>query len=231
MKTLAKVFLIIGMVFSGWYVIPLAIGIISLIQIDKAKSKNDLMIWGILSIIFVSPLAGIFMLLIDEKELNPTAANHANDGTVVEEIVEIVEVNGVAKERVVRKQVASPVATAVVEAEPKKQNVLAIVSLIVSIVTPILLWPMSCVFSYFGFPAFWGIGNIASLIMGIIAKKKAETLDGCGKGMATASVIVSIVVIALWVLEILAKILLIVLVVVLYIVYLIVAFVMYGAGI
>jgi hypothetical protein len=172
------------MICCGWYLVPLAIGILCLIQIEKVKSRNEMMIWAILALIFVSPLAGIFMVLIDEKELNPAAANKE---VVVEEIVEIVEVDGVAKERIVRKQAAAPTAT-VVKAEPKKPvNGMAIASLIVSLVVP----PVISLLTMWFMAPMGIVGNIVGLILGAIGAKKAKTI-GSGKGMSVASIIISI---------------------------------------
>lgn len=64
MQLLAKIFIILGIVLGFWMIVPLVIGLISLGKINKGE---DLVLWGILSIIFVSPLGGIFMLLCPKK--------------------------------------------------------------------------------------------------------------------------------------------------------------------
>ena len=70
MKTAAKVLLIIGMVCTFYLIYPIILGIYAYKMIDNAKKKEDLMLWGILSIFFVSTLGGVFMLLIPDNEMN-----------------------------------------------------------------------------------------------------------------------------------------------------------------
>lgn len=101
MKKLSKVFLWIGIVvsfigynisisnlaklfsFGGWLmllmrmltVIPIVVGIISVLKIDKAKSKKELLPYSILSIVFCAVLPGFFMLCIKEVDLKLNAYN------------------------------------------------------------------------------------------------------------------------------------------------------------
>ena len=70
MKTAAKVLLIIGMVCNFYLIYPIILGIYAYKMIDNAKKKDDLILWGILSIVFVSILGGVFMLLIPDEEMN-----------------------------------------------------------------------------------------------------------------------------------------------------------------
>ena len=69
MKTAAKVFLIIGMIMGFWGILPLVFGIPAVKRINNAKSHEELKTLGILSIIFVSLLGGIFMLCIKDSDL------------------------------------------------------------------------------------------------------------------------------------------------------------------
>ena len=69
MKTASKVFIIISMVFLFWAIVPLVVGIIALNKLNSAKSKDDLVAMGIITIFFCSLLGGIFMLLITDDEL------------------------------------------------------------------------------------------------------------------------------------------------------------------
>ncbi len=71
MKTAAKVFIWIGMILGAIWIVPLVIGILSLVKLSQAKSKAELQILGILSVIFCSVLGGVFMLCIKEEELTP----------------------------------------------------------------------------------------------------------------------------------------------------------------
>ena len=81
MKKAAKVFLIIGMIGGGYLIFPIILGIFALRRLNRAKSSEDLKVWGILSIFFVSTLGGIFMLCVKDEELadNPNIEkNHVN---------------------------------------------------------------------------------------------------------------------------------------------------------
>lgn len=101
MKNLSKVFLWIGIVVSfigfniliselaklfsigGWLmlliriltVIPIVVGLISILKIDKVRSKKELLPYSILSIVFCSVLPGIFMLCIKEVDLKLNTYN------------------------------------------------------------------------------------------------------------------------------------------------------------
>lgn len=69
MKTAAKVFIIIGMIYSGLLIFPIIIGIFALKRIENASTKDELTTYGILVLIFVNLLGGIFMLCIKEEDL------------------------------------------------------------------------------------------------------------------------------------------------------------------
>ena len=69
MKTAAKVFIILRMIFGFWMIIPLVVGIIALNKIKTAKTKNDLVAMGVVTLIFCSLLGGIFMLCISDQDL------------------------------------------------------------------------------------------------------------------------------------------------------------------
>ena len=64
MKTAAKVFIILSMVLMFWAIFPLVIGIFALKTLDNPEAKDgDVLVWGIVTLIFCSFLGGIFMLL------------------------------------------------------------------------------------------------------------------------------------------------------------------------
>ena len=69
MKKAAKVFLILGMVLTFYLIFPVVLGCITINKINDAKSTEELKKWGVLSIIFVSVLGGIFTLCIRDYEL------------------------------------------------------------------------------------------------------------------------------------------------------------------
>ena len=100
MKTAAKVFLIIGMVgnslglifsflgtplmliLSGCMAaVILLVGIFTFKKLDTAHSKNEIIGWGIASLILVNLIAGILVLCIPESEFekNGSTPLSAND--------------------------------------------------------------------------------------------------------------------------------------------------------
>ena len=71
MRTVAKVFIIIGMVVLFWLIFPIVLGIFCLQKIeDPNTSQDDFTTWGVIAIFTVSVLGGIFMLLIPLDERN-----------------------------------------------------------------------------------------------------------------------------------------------------------------
>lgn len=70
MKTAAKVFIIIGMIFGFWRILSIIFGALSLGKINTATKKSELVGLGICTLIFCSVLGGIFMLCIPEEQLN-----------------------------------------------------------------------------------------------------------------------------------------------------------------
>ncbi len=69
MKTAAKVFIILAMIGGFWMILPLIFGGITLSKLKTAKSKSDLVVWGVLDIFFCGLLGGIFVLCISDEEL------------------------------------------------------------------------------------------------------------------------------------------------------------------
>lgn len=70
MKKAAKVFLIIGMCLTFYLVYPIVLGIKALKKLEEAKTTDDLRLWAILSIFFVSSIGGLLMLLLKQEDLN-----------------------------------------------------------------------------------------------------------------------------------------------------------------
>ncbi len=60
MQTAAKIFIIIGMVLGFWTILPLVFGILALGKMKKGEMDT---LWAVLTLIFVSPIAGILLLL------------------------------------------------------------------------------------------------------------------------------------------------------------------------
>ncbi len=68
MKTAAKVFIIIGMIFGAIAILPLIFGGITLSKMNKVTKKDDIVVWGVLSLLFCSLLGGIFVLCTTDAD-------------------------------------------------------------------------------------------------------------------------------------------------------------------
>ena len=68
MKTVAKVFIIIGMVLEFWLILPLIFGIVTINKMKTTTCKADMTTWGILSLLFVNLICGILILLVSDDE-------------------------------------------------------------------------------------------------------------------------------------------------------------------
>jgi len=93
MKTAAKVFTIIGMIFGFFLIYPIVLGVICLRKLEEAKSREDIFTWAIINIFLVSFLGGIFMLLIGEDELGEASVIDApsvkKTSSAAEKLVEL----------------------------------------------------------------------------------------------------------------------------------------------
>lgn len=65
MEMAIKIFTIISMVLGFWAILPLVFGIWHLVKMSKGEKLTVLD--GILSLIFVSPIAGILILINQNK--------------------------------------------------------------------------------------------------------------------------------------------------------------------
>lgn len=71
MRTAAKVFTILGMVFGAILILPIVFGAIGLKKMDDPMTtKDDMTVWGILVLVFCSLLGGLFMLLMLDEYSN-----------------------------------------------------------------------------------------------------------------------------------------------------------------
>ena len=73
MKTLAKVFIIIGMIVQCYLIVPIIVGIFALKKLKTATKKSDLTVMAILTVIFCNVIGGILMFCIKEEDLAPAA--------------------------------------------------------------------------------------------------------------------------------------------------------------
>lgn len=69
MKTAAKVFLIIQIIFTFWAIYPLVLGIIACKKLDESKDIKEIHGWGIVCLFLVSLIGGIIMLVMKEEDL------------------------------------------------------------------------------------------------------------------------------------------------------------------
>lgn len=67
MKTVAKIFIILGMILGCVLVFPTVIGLIAINKIDYAKEKKDLTKIGIITLLFCNVIGGILMLVMSEE--------------------------------------------------------------------------------------------------------------------------------------------------------------------
>lgn len=68
MLKVAKIFIILGMVFGGILVYPVVVGVLTLKKMKTAKNNHDLLVHSVLTLVFVSTIAGIFLLLAEDKD-------------------------------------------------------------------------------------------------------------------------------------------------------------------
>lgn len=68
MKTAAKIFIVFGIVIGFLTIICPIIGFKTLERLKHPRRTNDIRVWAILTICFVSPLGGIFLLLMKDKD-------------------------------------------------------------------------------------------------------------------------------------------------------------------
>ncbi len=69
MKTAAKVFIILAMIFGCIAILPLIFGGITLSKLKTAKKADELIVWGILDIFFCGLIGGILVLCIKDEDL------------------------------------------------------------------------------------------------------------------------------------------------------------------
>ena len=70
MKTAAKVYIYIGMIFGFFLIYPVVLGVKALKLLDSAQKKEELRNIGLLILLLGNPVAGIILLLIDDSDLN-----------------------------------------------------------------------------------------------------------------------------------------------------------------
>ena len=69
MKSAAKVLIVISIIFSFWAIYPLVLGIIAYKKLEECKEIEEIRVWGIVTLLLVSPIAGVLMLVMKEEDL------------------------------------------------------------------------------------------------------------------------------------------------------------------
>lgn len=69
MKTVAKVFIILGMIFGFYMIFPIVLGAIALKKLKTAQSKADFGTgWSVAVLILVNLIAGILLLVMKDED-------------------------------------------------------------------------------------------------------------------------------------------------------------------
>lgn len=69
MKTAAKVFIILGMVFGFYMIFPIILGALALKKLKAAQTKADFSTgWAVVVLILVNLVAGIILLCMKDKD-------------------------------------------------------------------------------------------------------------------------------------------------------------------
>lgn len=81
MKKIARIFIILGMVFTFYLIFPIIVGIIALDKLENAKSRDDLMGIGVCTALFCSLIGGILMLCMTDDDLNENRDKNIGENT------------------------------------------------------------------------------------------------------------------------------------------------------
>lgn len=79
MRIAAKIFIIIGTVTGAPLIFPLILGIFAYNKINATKSSDELKGWGVITLLFVNFLGGIFMLCIKDDDLKRVEENYRDE--------------------------------------------------------------------------------------------------------------------------------------------------------
>ena len=78
MKSAAKAFIWIGMVANFYLIFPIVVGVFALKKLQEASHREELKTMAIVTILFCNILGGIFMLCIEDKELQQPVELQSN---------------------------------------------------------------------------------------------------------------------------------------------------------
>ena len=98
MKKAAKVFIWVGMILSFYLIYPIIVGAIALKKIDTARSRDELVGMGIITILFCSTLGGVFMLLLNDEQLAENNVIYATNSSSKAIVVDRVNYNPIGNQ-------------------------------------------------------------------------------------------------------------------------------------
>lgn len=93
MKKLARGFIILSIVLGFWMIFPIVFGAIALRKLDSAKTPREIVGWGVVTLFFVSQVAGVLMLIMDEEDLQGKERSAEKDKYFVERAGSVTKVN------------------------------------------------------------------------------------------------------------------------------------------
>ena len=79
MKTVAKVFTVLGMIVGCWTIVPIIIGILALKQLSAPTTQSEWKAISILNLLFCNTIAGILMLCMSENEIGIPPASASQE--------------------------------------------------------------------------------------------------------------------------------------------------------
>jgi hypothetical protein len=106
MKTTIKVFIWMGMLFFGFLVYPVIVGIKAYRALDKKGiSVNEIYKWAALTLFFVSPIAGILMFTLDEKDLRNDDLSNNELNTFISSAEKIIKLKELLDKGIISQEV------------------------------------------------------------------------------------------------------------------------------
>ena len=76
MKTTAKVFIWIGMIYNFYLIFPIVFGCLALKKLKTATTRDELRTMAVLCLSFCNTVGGILMLTMTDKELSQGSQEH-----------------------------------------------------------------------------------------------------------------------------------------------------------
>ncbi len=86
MKTITKVFIIIGMILGCVLIFPIIVGAIALRKLDTATCREDIFTLGWLTVFFCSVVGGIFMLCLKESDFSRSIVMSEKEDSIADNL-------------------------------------------------------------------------------------------------------------------------------------------------